>query len=174
MSAGALSSALSATALGEHLTHALAAIEDRAVNGVQAGIMTGFQDIDHVTNGLQPGQLVVVGARPGIGKSTPAVDIARSASIDQGVSSLFLSMEMPEQETSERVLAAEPAVAAGRVRRGQQYLTCANGAAGSDRVIARASRRSAAGSGNNERPVDDGKKPFQSWYHGVHSAHVVG
>lgn len=107
------------TGLGAHVSRVLASIEERSVQGVQKGILTGFSDLDAVTHGLHPGQLVVVGARPGIGKSTLAVDFARAASIGQGLPSLVLSMEMDEDEVTERVLAAEAAVPVADLRSGR-------------------------------------------------------
>ena len=50
--------------------------------GSLAGVPTGFADLDDLTNGLHPGQMVIVAARPGCGKSTLALDLARSA-LDQ-------------------------------------------------------------------------------------------
>src|SRR5699024_11102039 len=98
---------------------ALQAIDDRATNGVQSGILTGFDDLDALTNGMHAGQLIVVGARPGVGKSTLAVDMARSAAIQQGSPSLILSMEMSESEITERVLSAQARVRLSDLRAGR-------------------------------------------------------
>ena len=49
--------------------------------GVALGVPTGFADLDAVTNGLHPGQMIVVAARPGLGKSTLGLDFARSCSV---------------------------------------------------------------------------------------------
>ncbi len=46
---------------------------------------TGFADLDELTNGLHPGQMIIVAARPGVGKSTLALDLARAASIKHGL-----------------------------------------------------------------------------------------
>lgn len=107
------------SSVGEHIPAALRAIDDRATNGMQSGILTGFAELDAVTNGLHAGQLIVVGARPGAGKSTLAVDMARSAAIQHGVPSLILSMEMSEAEITERVLSAQSRVRLGDLRSGQ-------------------------------------------------------
>ena len=48
------------------------------------GVPTGFTDLDALTNGLHPGQMIIVAARPAMGKSTLGLDIARSASIKNG------------------------------------------------------------------------------------------
>ncbi len=52
-----------------------------AQGGVMTGIPTGFSDLDRLLNGLHPGQLIIVAGRPGLGKSTAAMDFARSASV---------------------------------------------------------------------------------------------
>ena len=45
------------------------------------GVPTGFTDLDRLTNGLHPGQMIVIAARPAMGKSTAGLDIARAAAI---------------------------------------------------------------------------------------------
>ena len=65
--------------------------------GTMVGVPTGFTDLDGLTNGLHPGQLVVVAARPGLGKSTLALDFARAASIKGGLTSVIFSLEMTRQ-----------------------------------------------------------------------------
>ncbi|MGI5122820.1 replicative DNA helicase [Marinactinospora thermotolerans] len=83
------------------------------------GISTGFADLDELTQGLRPGQLVVIGARPSIGKSTLAMDLARTAAIRDGEPCLFVSLEMGEEELMHRVLAAEARVPLHRIQAGR-------------------------------------------------------
>lgn len=83
-----------------------------------AGVMSGFRYLDDVTNGFKPGQLVIVAARPGVGKSTLATDIIREASISQGVPSLLFSLEMSGQEVYQRILAAESEVMLSNIIKG--------------------------------------------------------
>ena len=71
------------------------------------GLMTGFYDLDEITSGLQPGQMVIVAARPGVGKSTLAVDIMRHLSIHEGIPTAIFSLEMSTHEINTRVLASE-------------------------------------------------------------------
>lgn len=61
------------------------------------GTPTGFVDLDEVTNGLQPGQLIVLGARPGIGKSTLALNASINAA-RAGHNTIFFSLEMSHLE----------------------------------------------------------------------------
>ncbi|WP_339124519.1 DnaB-like helicase N-terminal domain-containing protein, partial [Pseudonocardia sp. D17] len=75
--------------------------------GVALGVPTGFADLDAVTNGLHPGQMVVVAARPGLGKSTLGLDFARSCSVRHGMTSAVFSLEMSKSEIVMRLLSAE-------------------------------------------------------------------
>jgi replicative DNA helicase len=83
-----------------------------------SGIPTGFTDLDALTNGFQPGQFIVVGARPAMGKSTFALDIARAASIKHGKTSAFFSLEMSRKEITQRLFSAEASVALHHIRSG--------------------------------------------------------
>jgi replicative DNA helicase len=80
-------------------------------------IPTGFRELDDVTNGLHPGQLVLIAARPGLGKSTLALDFARSAALRSGVPTVFFSLEMSASEISQRLLSAESSVPLNHIRK---------------------------------------------------------
>lgn len=82
------------------------------------GVPTGFAELDRLTNGLQAGQMVVVAARPAMGKSTMALDIARSASLHHGLTSAIFSLEMSANEIVMRMLAAEGKLPLQRLRQG--------------------------------------------------------
>lgn len=69
-----------------------------------------YRDLDGLLGGLAPGQLVVIGARPAVGKSTVALDIARHAALKHGIPAYVASLEMPRQELMLRILAAEARV----------------------------------------------------------------
>jgi len=86
--------------------------------GQLSGVPTGFADLDAVTNGLHPGQMVVVAARPAIGKSTLGLDLARSASIHHGLTSAIFSLEMSRNEIAMRLLSAEASIALNHLRSG--------------------------------------------------------
>lgn len=86
--------------------------------GEMVGVPTGFTDLDGLMNGLHPGQLVVVAARPAIGKSTLGLDLARAASIKHGLTSVIFSLEMSRNEITMRLLSAEAQVALHHMRSG--------------------------------------------------------
>jgi replicative DNA helicase len=89
--------------------------------GTMTGVPTGFADLDALTNGLHPGQMIVIAARPAIGKSTLALDLARAASIKHGLASVFFSLEMSRNEITMKLLSAEARVALQSMRTGQMH-----------------------------------------------------
>jgi replicative DNA helicase len=82
------------------------------------GVPTGFADLDRLTNGLHPGQMIVVAARPAIGKSTLAADFVRSAAIKHQMTSVVFSLEMSRSELTMRMLSAEAGVPLQNMRKG--------------------------------------------------------
>lgn len=76
-------------------------------DGQLLGTPTGFRQLDELTGGFQGGQMIVIAARPAIGKSTLGLDIARAASIHHGKTSVIFSLEMSREEITKRMLAAE-------------------------------------------------------------------
>ena len=82
-------------------------------------IPTGFMDLDSLlSGGWAPGQLVVIGARPAMGKSTVAADFARGAAIQNKIPTLFESLEMSKDELSDRILSAEARIALHHLKNG--------------------------------------------------------
>ena len=86
------------------------------------GVPTGFRDLDQLTNGLHPGQMIIIAARPAIGKSTLALDICRSASVHNKLASVVFSLEMSRTEMTTRILAAESGIMLQELRKGK-YLS---------------------------------------------------
>ena len=87
-------------------------------SGQMTGVPTGFADLDSLTQGLHPGQMVIVAARPAMGKSTIGLDFARSCSIKNGLTSVIFSLEMGRNEITMRLLSAEARVALHHMRSG--------------------------------------------------------
>ena len=86
--------------------------------GQMVGVPTGFADLDALTNGLHGGQLVIIAARPAIGKSTLGLDLARSASIHNNLTSVIFSLEMARNEIVMRLMSAEAQVPLAHMRSG--------------------------------------------------------
>ncbi|MGW7292926.1 replicative DNA helicase [Streptomyces xiamenensis] len=89
-----------------------------ARSGEMTGVPTGFTDLDSLTNGLHPGQMIVIAARPAMGKSTLALDFARACSIKHKLPSVIFSLEMGRNEIAMRLLSAEARVALHHMRSG--------------------------------------------------------
>ncbi len=87
-------------------------------DGEMVGVPTGFADLDSLTNGLHPGQMVIVAGRPAMGKSTLGLDFARSASIKNGLTSVIFSLEMARNEIVMRLLSAEAQIPLSNMRSG--------------------------------------------------------
>lgn len=87
-------------------------------NGMR-GIPTGFIDIDNKTSGLQKSDLIILAARPSMGKTSLALDIARQAAVDHNVSVGIFSLEMSSQQLVDRMLAAQANVDAWKLRTGK-------------------------------------------------------
>jgi replicative DNA helicase len=83
------------------------------------GVPTGFLDLDHQLAGLQPSNLIIVGARPGCGKTSFALNVAAHAAIQARRPVLFFSLEMSQIEISNRLLCAEARVDSSRMRNGR-------------------------------------------------------
>lgn len=96
--------------VGESMADTVERMKAAARGEIQPGLPTGIKRLDELTKGLAGGQMIIVAARPGVGKSTLAVDFMRHASIELGVPSLMFSLEMGEAEVNQRILAAEASV----------------------------------------------------------------
>lgn len=83
------------------------------------GISTGYIDVDRLTGGWAPGQLITIAGRPGIGKSVAGVDAIRTAAFRNGKSVALFSIEMPFAEVGQRIASAESRVPLHAIRTGQ-------------------------------------------------------
>ncbi len=101
------------------LPQALDEIEAISKGGGVEGVKTGFRDLDLLTHGLHPGNMIVLAARPAVGKSTLGLDIARHASIHENKTSVIFSLEMSKSEITMRMLSAEARVGLNSIRSGQ-------------------------------------------------------
>jgi len=104
--------------LAQLLPDALDEIEKISKGVVGEGVKTGFKDLDSLTNGLHPGNMVVLAARPAVGKSTLGLDIARNAAIRDSATSAIFSLEMSRSEITMRMLSAEARIPLTSIRSG--------------------------------------------------------
>lgn len=87
--------------------------------GMLRGIATGFKDLDNMLSGLQKSDLIILAARPSMGKTTLALDIARMSAVQHNKSILVFSLEMSAQQLVDRMLSAESRVNAWNLRTGR-------------------------------------------------------
>jgi replicative DNA helicase len=86
--------------------------------GDRTGVTSGFRDIDDYTAGWQPGNLIIVAARPAMGKTSLALNMAVAAAKDEKKPVAVFSLEMTKQELVERLLSSEAKLDASKLRRG--------------------------------------------------------
>ena len=86
--------------------------------GELRGVPTGFHDLDQYLSGLQKSDLIILAARPSMGKTTLALDIARQAALNHGTPTVIFSLEMSTQQLVDRMLAAQARVNAWNLRTG--------------------------------------------------------
>jgi len=87
--------------------------------GQLTGVTTGFTDLDRMTTGLQPGDLIVIAGRPSMGKTTLAINIAENAAVGRKVPAAIFSMEMSSEQLTLRMIASLGRVNQTRLRTGQ-------------------------------------------------------
>lgn len=87
--------------------------------GMLRGIPTGFRDLDAMLSGFQPSDLIILAARPSVGKTTLALDMARMSATIHDKSILIFSLEMSSQQLVDRMLSAESRVNAWNLRTGK-------------------------------------------------------
>ena len=99
---------------------AYAKLEDRAKNkGQLTGVASGFYDLDNIyTNGLQKSDLIILAARPAMGKTSLALNIAQNVALRANVPVAIFSLEMSKDQLVQRLLGAEAEVDAGRIKTG--------------------------------------------------------
>ncbi|MEE8206329.1 MAG: replicative DNA helicase, partial [Nitrospinaceae bacterium] len=86
--------------------------------GMVTGVETGFRELDQITSGLQPSDLVIIAGRPSMGKTSLALDIARFAACKRKVPTAIFSLEMSKEQLGLRMLCAEARVSSVKLRTG--------------------------------------------------------
>ena len=101
------------------LTESLDAVERLYHKKTQfLGVPTGFLDFDHYTSGLQPGNLIIIAARPSMGKTTLVLNMAQNIALEEERPVAVFSLEMPAQDIAMRMLATESRIDFKRLRTG--------------------------------------------------------
>lgn len=107
-------------ALAELVTRSVKRIELLAKSGEAiTGVPSGFTDLDDMTSGLQPGDLIIVAGRPSMGKTAFALNIAEYAAVKKQLTVAVFSMEMSGEQLGMRLLSSMGPIDSNRVRKGQ-------------------------------------------------------
>jgi replicative DNA helicase len=94
-------------------------LEERQGNkALVTGVPTGFTRLDNLTSGLQKSELIILAARPSMGKTALALNIARNAAVDANVPIAMFSLEMSKEQLSMRLLCSEARIDSSRLRGG--------------------------------------------------------
>lgn len=105
---------------GDIVQHSIKDVEQRYVNKDSiTGVPTGFYDLDELTSGLQPSDLVIVAGRPSMGKTSLALSIARNVALSANKAVAIFSLEMSKEQIVTRLLCSEARVSNSRVRSGK-------------------------------------------------------
>lgn len=105
------------TSLGEILHQTLEDLEERP-GSTLIGVPTGFIDFDRMTHGLNRGNLIIIAGRPGMGKTSLALNIAQHVALREKRGAAIFSLEMSQQELALRVLCSESNVPFSSLRKG--------------------------------------------------------
>jgi len=105
------------TAIDNLLTLSFERIEDLATGKASPGISTGFTDLDQMISGLQPSDLIIIAARPSMGKTALSLNIARHVAKKKPVA--FFSLEMSKDQIVQRLLSTEAMVELQKIRTGK-------------------------------------------------------
>ncbi len=84
-----------------------------------SGVSTGFLELDELSCGLQPGELIIVAARPSMGKTALGLNIAEHIAVDDKTTTVFFSMEMGRQQVAQRLLCSRGRIDSHKMRRGR-------------------------------------------------------
>jgi replicative DNA helicase len=107
--------------LHDALSEAYSRIDARSLSEHQSasGVPTGYIDLDEKTAGFQDSELIIVAARPSVGKTAMALNILRNIAVDEGLPVFFVSLEQSRIELAERLLCCQARVDSHKLRKGQ-------------------------------------------------------
>ena len=108
------------TSIKDVLAESLEKIEELYnQKGTVTGISTGFTDLDNITAGLHNSDLIIVAARPAMGKSAFAINLATNAAVKSNVPVAIFNLEMSKEQVGNRILCSEAMIDSNKIRTGQ-------------------------------------------------------
>lgn len=107
-------------ALKEILVETMERLDKQASKGGGVmGVMSGISDLDHLTSGFQPSDLIILAARPSVGKSALAINIAKNAALRGDVPVIYFSLEMSQEQVAQRLLCSDATIPMNKLRAGE-------------------------------------------------------
>lgn len=110
--------------IGSVINQAISDIERLQASTGLSGVPSGFPSLDRITFGWQPSDLIIVAARPSVGKTAFVVNVARNAAVDHHMPVAFFSLEMPAIQLAKRMMVSETGLSADKIKGGtklEQY-----------------------------------------------------
>ena len=106
--------------IGSALRAAMDDVETAQTQTVLSGVPSGYHSIDRITMGWQPSDLIILAARPSVGKTAFALNIARNAAVDHNMPVAVFSLEMPTKQLAKRLMTSESGLPAEKIKGGQK------------------------------------------------------
>lgn len=108
--------------IGSVINTAINQIQERQESGSAfSGVRTGFKTLDEMTLGLQPSDLIILAARPSVGKTAFVMNIARNAAVDYNTPVAIFSLEMPAVQLATRMMISETGLDASKLKGGKKF-----------------------------------------------------
>ena len=109
-----------------HSVREIGSVIQEALNRIEAmqdqtglsGVPSGYATLDRITNGWQPSDLIILAARPSVGKTAFSLNIARNAAVDHHIPTAFFSLEMSSIQLATRLMTSESGLSADKIRGG--------------------------------------------------------
>lgn len=104
--------------IGSVIQEALNRIDEMQKHTGLSGVPSGFATLDRITNGWQPSDLIILAARPSVGKTAFSLNIARNAAVDHNIPTAFFSLEMSSIQLANRLMTSESGLSADKIKGG--------------------------------------------------------
>lgn len=108
--------------IGHVINEAIGRIQKLQESGSRySGVRSGFKSLDDITMGFQPSDLIILAARPSVGKTAFVVNVARNAAVDYNTPVAIFSLEMPSVQLATRMMISETGLDASKLKGGQKF-----------------------------------------------------
>ena len=104
--------------IGKVINDALDDLQKRQETSGYSGVPSGFPSVDNITLGWQPSDLIILAARPSVGKTAFVVNVARNAAVDFNMPVAIFSLEMPAKQLANRMMVSETGLSAEKIKGG--------------------------------------------------------